>query len=220
MADDLPVDPAVDPEVPQPEPVTNEEPTPQQDGNTSGYGEANEPAVPTADVKTEANPVSPSPASGQIAYDDEGNLLPGYTLDEDNNPVFVGGDFVEPATQALANAGRTAAGFAAGIRSLVKNAQGQANNTAAAQMPVNTDWRVTLRLAPGSNYLYNAPQPGLLAPLKVTNGVIFPYTPSITTAYKADYAPYDLTHSNYRGYFYKSSYTDQINITEIGRAHV
>jgi hypothetical protein len=28
------------------------------------------------------------------AYDDEGNLNPGWTLDENNNPVFVGGNFV------------------------------------------------------------------------------------------------------------------------------
>ena len=45
-----------------------------------------------------------------------------------------------------------------------------------------------------------------------TNGVIFPYTPAIDTAYKANYTPYDLTHSNYRGYFYQNSYVDSINL--------
>ena len=77
----------------------------------------------------------------------------------------------------------------------------------------NGDWRVRIRLAPQSKYLYNAPQPGILQPLTVTDGVVFPYTPSITTAYKANYSPYDLTHSNYRGYFYGSSNVDPINIT-------
>lgn len=79
----------------------------------------------------------------------------------------------------------------------------------------STDWRVRLRLAPNSNYLYNSSQPGILAPLASstgTDGVIFPYTPSIDTAYKANYDTYDLTHSNYRGYFYKNSYVDAINI--------
>jgi hypothetical protein len=42
--------------------------------------------------------------------------------------------------------------------------------------------------------------------------VVFPYTPTITTAYRADYQNYDLTHSNYRGYFYKSSYMDDIQL--------
>lgn len=74
------------------------------------------------------------------------------------------------------------------------------------------DWRVRLRLAPNSNYLYNAPSPGILSALKSTDGVIFPYTPSIETAYKANYDPYELTHSNYRGYFYKGSYVDAVNV--------
>ena len=81
------------------------------------------------------------------------------------------------------------------------------------QFAANTDWRVTLRLAPGATYLYNDAQAGLLQPLKVTNGVIFPYTPAISTAYKANYSSYDLTHSNYRGYFYQNSYVDIINLT-------
>lgn len=79
----------------------------------------------------------------------------------------------------------------------------------------SSDWRVKLSLAPNSNYLYNDPRPGLLAPLSSnggTGGVIFPYTPSIETAYKANYDTYDLTHSNYRGYFYKNSYVDAVNL--------
>ena len=75
------------------------------------------------------------------------------------------------------------------------------------------DWRVRLSLAPNAGYLYNAAKLGtILAPLKNTGGVIFPYTPTISTVYKADYESYSLTHSNFRGYFYKSSYVDPINI--------
>jgi hypothetical protein len=75
------------------------------------------------------------------------------------------------------------------------------------------DWRVRLSLADNSNYLYNVAKPEILAPLQSSNGVIFPYTPQITTSYKANYSSYDLTHSNYRGYFYQNSYTDNITIT-------
>lgn len=78
----------------------------------------------------------------------------------------------------------------------------------------NADWRVKLRLAPQADYLYKAPNAseGILQPLLVTDGVIFPYTPSIDTAYRANYDPYDLIHSNYRGYFYKNSYVDAVNL--------
>jgi hypothetical protein len=85
----------------------------------------------------------------------------------------------------------------------------QARNNEAAQ----PDWRVRLSLAPGATYLYKDPGgAGVLAPLFATNGVIFPYTPSIETAYTANYDKYDLVHSNYRGYFYKNSAVNDINI--------
>ena len=78
------------------------------------------------------------------------------------------------------------------------------------------DWRVRLSLAPGSTYLYNdftgGGATGLLEPLYGTNGVIFPYTPTINTTYGANYSTYELTHSNFRGYFYQNSYVDEVTI--------
>jgi hypothetical protein len=111
----------------------------------------------------------------------------------------------------LGNLLNNAAGTAAGIIQQARQQQtvrDQRQNRAQAG-----DWRVRLRLAPNSNYLYNDPQCGpVLWPLRNTDGVIFPYTPNIDTAYKAEYDAYNLTHSNYRGYFYKGSYVDAVNI--------
>ena len=141
-------------------------------------------------------------------YDDEGNLMPGWSLDEDNNPVYVGNNtsdgslFVEPATTAQAASDRAAAEKAR-LQQTIAQQRKQINNG---------DWRVRLRLAPGAQYLYKAPAPGILQPLNVTDGIIFPYTPQIDTAYRANYSQYDLTHSNYRGYFYQNSYVDAINL--------
>lgn len=80
------------------------------------------------------------------------------------------------------------------------------------KQPGNGDWRVRLSLAPNSDYLYNAPEAGILGPLTATNGVIFPYTPRISTSYTADYAKTELIHSNYRGIFYKSSSVGDVQI--------
>jgi hypothetical protein len=80
------------------------------------------------------------------------------------------------------------------------------------KQPGNGDWRVRLSLAPNSDYLYNASAAGILGPLTATNGVIFPYTPTITTTYTADYAKTELIHSNYRGVFYKSSSVGDVQI--------
>ena len=83
---------------------------------------------------------------------------------------------------------------------------------AQRKMVNNGDWRVRLSLAQGAQYLYNASSPGILAPLAKTGGVIFPYMPKIDMAYKANYTPYDLTHSNYRGYFYQNSSVDSVTL--------
>ena len=96
------------------------------------------------------------------------------------------------------------------------NAKNQATLQARYKQPASADWRVRLQLAPGANYLYKAGkdggEAGILKPLYDTDGVIFPYTPSIETSYNANYEMYDLTHSNFRGYFYKNSRVNDINI--------
>jgi hypothetical protein len=158
--------------------------------DTAGYGgPEDELAVPTADVRTAPSIIGDEDAQ-QAAFqtfaaagDEDAQQAP-FGVFNSQNRVQVG----------------------------TIQAQRQETTRALAQFPVNTDWRVVLRLAPGADYLYAAANAGLLQPLKTTNGVVFPYTPTITTAYRADYQNYDLTHSNYRGYFYKSSYIDDIQL--------
>jgi hypothetical protein len=81
------------------------------------------------------------------------------------------------------------------------------------QAPADGDWRVRLKLAPSATYLYMDTANKILAPLKASNGVVFPYMPSIQTSYNADYSESALTHSNYKGYFYNSSYVGDVQIT-------
>ena len=93
----------------------------------------------------------------------------------------------------------------------------QAAVQAEFQSPASGDWRVRLRLAPGATYLYKDTDvaTSILAPLAASNGVVFPYMPTIQTSYNAEYDQTDLTHSNYRGQFYKSSYVGDINLTGV-----
>jgi hypothetical protein len=105
---------------------------------------------------------------------------------------------------------------AAVTRGLTNTAQNQSTLQTRQNTPAAADWRVRLRLAPNADYLYKISEtnggPGILAPLAVTDGVIFPYTPAIETSYQAKYNPYDLTHSNYRGYFYQNSSVENVTI--------
>jgi hypothetical protein len=109
------------------------------------------------------------------------------------------------------NFSRDAAFDAAQVEQLKR----EAAVAAEFQSPANGDWRVRLRLAPGATYLYKDTDvaTSILAPLAASNGVVFPYMPSITTSYNANYDQTDLTHSNYRGQFYKSSYVGDIQIS-------
>ena len=146
-------------------------------------------------------------------FDDDGNLNPGWAINpETGEAYYIGGDYIDPSTIAQA-----AADFEAARVAALKTLATQQNAIALQRKQANEgDWRVRLRLAPGADYLYKDPdieQDGVLWPLSITDGVVFPYTPQINTTYGANYNSYDLTHSNYRGYFYQNSYVDEIQIT-------
>jgi len=93
------------------------------------------------------------------------------------------------------------------------NAQAAAVANDQANFPAREDWRVKLTLAPEANYLYRAEDPGILAPLNETNGVVFPYLPQIVTNYRANYEDVHPTHTNYSIYQYEKSKVDSIQIT-------
>jgi hypothetical protein len=185
-------------------------------GIATGFAAGFTDALPTLPSITGALQLTASQVAGlaQAAEDTAAGLL----ADIKRLPAAIP-DSLSPYITAAASAAASAAGLTA-INDLlvrqnatIQRAKEQAtlearNNTAAA----TTDWRVRLSLAPGAQYLYKDPEPGILGPLLATNGVIFPYTPSIETAYTANYDKYDLTHSNYRGYFYKNSAVNDINI--------
>jgi hypothetical protein len=75
------------------------------------------------------------------------------------------------------------------------------------------DWRVRISLAQGASYLYKVQNPGILKPLQATNGVVFPYTPSIQMGYVSNYDAFELVHSNYKIFQYKNSAVEQLSIT-------
>lgn len=103
-----------------------------------------------------------------------------------------------------------------GITGEKANVAAQATKQDQANFAAAKDWRVRLALAPGANYLYKSSSylyRGILDPLEKTDGVIFPYTPTINVAYSAKYSDTDLIHSNYKVYQYQSSSVDQVTIT-------
>ena len=80
-------------------------------------------------------------------------------------------------------------------------------NVSAAPQGANDDWRVRLSLPPTI-----AKEP-LFKPLDETNGLVFPYTPTILIQHSANYDAMQPTHSNYPFPQYQNSQIDDIVIT-------
>lgn len=180
------------------------------DTNSAGYRATTTGSnVPVVEVNSDPSFVGPqqitatviNPTTNAAAVNP---IDTGYTSDAEQIAL---GRLLQSANDAVAD-------DAAQVEVGRQLAQQQAVNAAQKKIANNGDWRVRLSLAPGARYLYNVDgDPGILQPLAVTGGVIFPYTPRIEMSYKADYESYALTHSNYRGYFYKSSSVDPVNMT-------
>ena len=145
----------------------------------------------------------PNTESNKIIYDPEN---PDVVLGTVNTPTSTLQPFIAPSSE----------GSSIGLQGQIDRTQASAKASSLTGYSTNGDWRVRLSLASDSNYLYNADNAqGILAPLKATNGVVFPYTPQIQTTYTANYDATNLIHSNYKVFQYTNSGVDQITITSI-----
>ena len=193
-----PVNPAVNPQVPA---VAVDPP------NITGDESAVVPTAPAA-VAPAANPQVPAAPAAPAAP-----IVPAVTepfpLPNDGDPNFI----TQPAVATIPSPGEADQDLANQTFANRENAKLQATIQAQRKQANDGDWRVKLRLAAGANYLYKATEPGILEPLSVSDGVVFPYTPKINTSYSATYSATDLTHSNYKGYFYQGSSVGDVKIS-------
>ena len=86
-------------------------------------------------------------------------------------------------------------------------------STPGGEVAETTDWRVRIALANSSTIFYKDTTNSLMKPLSGTNGVIFPYTPTVNITHQAMYNSTQLTHSNYAMQFYQGSEISDITIT-------
>jgi hypothetical protein len=105
-------------------------------------------------------------------------------------------------------------GFGAALRSinlLPGGETGAKANPASAifSSSANRDWRVRLSLPNNPIYKSSA----IMKPLVETNGMVFPYTPSIQMQHTASYQPMNPVHNNYPFLSYENSKVDAMTIT-------
>jgi len=114
--------------------------------------------------------------------------------------ALAGGYSADGVMGAIRSINLPAAGEAVGdIMSAVASFGGDANAN---------DWRVRLSLANWTSFKSSP----VLKPLKDAGGLIFPYTPKITMASGASYAPIDTVHTNTKFHAYQNSDPGTITI--------
>jgi hypothetical protein len=183
---------------------------PNTDPNTNVAGEIGQDITPpitqpTIDPNTDPN----TNVAGEIGQDITPPLTKPETTAGYQTDTGDGGD--GGTGSASSAAGGTDRGGASGA---LNETRGDAVKKDAESFEKAKDWRVRLSLAPSAKYLYkNKGNEGILGPLAATNGVIFPYTPTISVVYAASYDASELVHSNYKIYNYKSSNVDTVTIT-------
>lgn len=184
--------------------------------------QATEDAQIAAAAAEEGRAFAPEPVTGDEALQAiEDNEAAALAAQEGSafapTPVAASGDEALQAFEEAQLAAQEGSAFAqddsdSRVEAARFKARAQSTLQDRVNVPSAADWRVRLQLAKSADYLYRADDASLLKPLLETDGVIFPYNPQIDTSYKANYDPYDLIHSNYRGYFYKSSSVAEISV--------
>jgi hypothetical protein len=165
---------------------------------------------PIADPTTLSVGSDPSVATQQ--FDIGGGVVIDVPSGADSDPAVPTQQFDIGGGITLDVPAGSASGSSVGLQGKITKTQSTATEQDQANFPSKEDWRVRLSLTSEAKYLYAGSNPGILAPLKATNGVIFPYTPAISVNYAANYEATNIVHSNYKIFQYTNSSVDQITI--------
>ena len=136
----------------------------------------------------------------------------GTSMPKSGSTVF---DILDPAKQRRMISGLPFGGGSGALSKLIPNFGFAAGLGQGASAAGEDDWRVRLSLADNATIFYKdtSTQNSIMAPLIETNGVIWPYTPSIQVSHVANYSTAVLTHSNYSAHFYNNSDVSDITIS-------
>jgi hypothetical protein len=131
-------------------------------------------------------------------------------------PEFNGSNILERGLSQARGAVQEFTGEARGFMRRVRSAGLPTNGNPTQQIqtsasfaaPGETDWRVRLSMPSDQTFLSSP----LLAPLVTSNGLVFPFTPTMVISHSANYSPIHPVHTNYPFYAYENSQVDQLVI--------
>jgi hypothetical protein len=220
-----------------------EDPPPKADNTADGFIATTEPTVESSEPYTMTSEefdgestgdsgggydpdsyggVSSTAVGGDAAISENYDLAPNYSGGYYGEQTEEGSGGYDPTTSGLEDP-KNARLAASGLREGGENAEPasepsvafQSINGGGAATSANNDWRIRVSLAENAHIFYKDSNNymNIMSPLVETNGVIFPYTPSISVTHAANYTSSPLTHSNYPMQFYNNSEVQDITIT-------
>lgn len=136
----------------------------------------------------------------------------GTTIPKSGGTAF---DLLNPANARRAISGLGTGGFGGASKISPNIGFNDESSHGGASAAGEDDWRVRLSLADNANIFYKDPTANnsIMNPLIETNGVIWPYTPSISVSHVANYTSAPLTHSNYSAQFFNNADVNDIQIS-------
>jgi hypothetical protein len=154
-------------------------------------------------------------SNGNPVRDSKGNpVRSGSTIDSGSQPNAVSNASLEGAMASVSNF-IDPKGFGKSLRDkfIPKNGEGPIKDLksepATFKKQADRDWRVRLSVPKVEPYISSP----LFNPLVPTNGLVFPYTPTVIVSHSANYNSIAPTHSNYPYFAYQNSQVDQLVIT-------
>lgn len=164
---------------------------------------------PVTGYQGTSNSVGGQAAISETYMGGKDNFAGGYYGEQ----VEAGGGGYDPKEARLESSGLTEGGGTGGDKQPATVGFTGGSAASGVMAGSSNDWRVRVSLNDGSKSFYKDSSNRLMAPLSATNGVIFPYTPSVSVTHQATYNSTQLTHSNYAQQFYQGSDVSDISIS-------
>ena len=170
---------------------------------------------PVTGYQGTSNSVGGQAAISETYMGGKDNFAGGYYGEQ----VEAGGGGYDPKEARLESSGLAEGGGTGGDKQPATVGFTGGSAASGVMAGSSNDWRVRVSLNDGSKSFYKDSSNRLMAPLSATNGVIFPYTPSVSVTHQATYNSTQLTHSNYAQQFYQGnqSYLSRITFYDLAK---
>lgn len=173
--------------------------------NNNALGSGSDARVPGEGTNTEpgdTRPVDPNPPGGTVSAPNGTSTNSGNAFQTQASPASASNPQASPAAASNPQAGVNG----------VTTSPNTPPAPASTPLPPPADFRVRVSPLKAAEF-FGSGGPDLMAPLRATNGVLFPYSPNVTVEQSVEYQPMSMIHTNNDYYGYQRTPSMKLTIT-------